>query len=81
MTNRHQDRERGRVPAALLLRRARDEIDTALAHITDTPLALQARDEIVQETAALVVRLERLQSLLSREGHLRAMPASNPVRS
>jgi hypothetical protein len=35
----------------------------------------------VQETAALVVRLERLQSLLLREGYLRAMPVSGPVRT
>jgi hypothetical protein len=54
-------------------------MDTALAHITDTPLDLQERDEIVQETAALVVRLERLQSLLLRQGYLRAMPASDPA--
>jgi len=56
-------------------------MDTALAHIADTPLGLQERDEMVQETAALVVRLERLQSLLLREGYLRAMPASDPVRT
>jgi hypothetical protein len=43
-------------------------MDTALAHIADTPLGVQERDEIVQETAALVVRLERLHSLLLREG-------------
>jgi hypothetical protein len=49
-------------------------MDAALAHIADTPLELQERDEMVQETAALVVRLERLQSLLLREGHLRAAP-------
>ena len=67
------------MPAALLLRRARDAMDTALAHIADAPLGAQVRDEVMQETAALVVRLERLQSLLSREGHLRAMPASNPA--
>jgi hypothetical protein len=54
-------------------------MDTALAHIADTPLGPQERDEMVQETAALVVRLERLQSLLLRQGHLRAMPASGPV--
>ncbi|HTZ22956.1 MAG TPA: hypothetical protein VMC83_03085 [Streptosporangiaceae bacterium] len=69
------------MPAALLLRRARDAMDTALAHIGDTPLGFQERDEMVQETAALVVRLERLQSLLLREGYLRAMPASDPVRT
>jgi hypothetical protein len=56
-------------------------MDTALAHIADAPLSSQMRDEVVQETAALVVRLERLQSLLCREGHLRAMPASNPAGS
>jgi len=56
-------------------------MDTALAHIGDTPLGFQERDEMVQETAALVVRLERLQSLLLREGYLRAMPASDPVRT
>jgi hypothetical protein len=56
-------------------------MDTALAHIADTPLGSRARDEVVEETAALVIRLERLQSLLSREGHLRTMPASNPVGS
>jgi len=77
----HPDRARSRVPAALLLRRARDAMDTALAHIGDTPLGFQERDEMVQETAALVVRLERLQSLLLREGYLRAMPASDPVRT
>ena len=79
MTDSHRDRGRSRVPAALLLRRARDAMDTALAHIADTPLGPQERDEMVQETAALVVRLERLQSLLLRQGHLRAMPASGPV--
>ena len=66
-------------PATLLLRRARDAMDTALAHIADTPLGSQVRDEVLQETAALVVRLERLQILLCREGYLRATPTSNPV--
>jgi hypothetical protein len=41
----------------------------------------QVRGEMVQETAALLVRLERLQSLLSREGYLGAIPASNPAGS
>jgi hypothetical protein len=77
----HRDRAWSRVPAALLLRRARDAMDTALAHIADTPLGLQERDELVQETAALLVRLEKLQSLLLREGYLRAVPASDPVRT
>jgi hypothetical protein len=69
------------VPVTLLLRRARDAMDTALAHIADTPMGSQVRDEVVEETAALVIRLERLQSLLCREGYLRTTPASNPVRS
>ena len=69
------------VPAAFLLRRARDAMDTALAHIADTPLGPQVRDEVLEETAALVIRLERLQSLLSREEHLRTTPASHPVGS
>jgi hypothetical protein len=56
-------------------------MDTALAHMADAPLGLQERDEMVQETAALVVRLEKLQSLLLREGYLRAMPATDPVRT
>ena len=56
-------------------------MDTALAHIADTPLDSQVRDEVVEETAALVIRLERLQILLCREGYLRATPTSNPVRS
>jgi hypothetical protein len=68
VTDTYRDRAQSRVPAALLLRRARDAMDTALAHIADTPLGLQERDEIVQETAALVVRLERLHSLLLRDG-------------
>jgi len=79
--NKHENGGGGGAPAALLLRRARDAMDTALAHIADTPLAPPARDEVVQETAALVIRLETLQSLLSREGHLRATPTSNPVGS
>jgi hypothetical protein len=54
-------------------------MDTALAHIADTPLGPQVRDEVLEETAALVVRLQRLQSLLCREGYLRATPTSNPV--
>jgi hypothetical protein len=54
-------------------------MDTAMAHIADTPLGLQERDEMMQETAALVVRLERLQILLCRDGYLRAVPASDPV--
>jgi len=77
VTNTDESRSWGRAPAILLLRRARDEIDAALAHITDTPMGAQLRDEMVQETAALVVRLERLQSLLCREGYLGAIPASN----
>ena len=68
-------------PATLLLRRATDAMDTALAHITDTPMGSQERDEVLEETAALIVRLERLQSLLCREGYLKATPTSNPVRS
>jgi hypothetical protein len=68
-------------PATLLLRRARDAMDTALAHIADTRLGPQVRDEVLEETAALVIRLERLQSLLSREGYLRATPTRNPVGS
>jgi hypothetical protein len=56
-------------------------MDMALAHIADTPLCSQVRDEIVQETAALVVRLERLQSLLCREGYLRTTPASGRAGS
>jgi hypothetical protein len=71
----------GGASAALLLRRARDAMDTALAHIADTPLGSQVRDEVLEETAALVIRLERLQSLLCREGYLRATPTSNPVGS
>ncbi len=81
MTNSHESVAGGGAPAALLLRRARDAMDTALAHIADRPLGSGARDEVAQETAALVIRLERLQSLLSREGHLRASPTSNPVGS
>jgi hypothetical protein len=56
-------------------------MDTALAHMADAPLGSQVRDEVVEETAALVVRLERLQTLLCREGYLRAAPVSSPVRS
>jgi hypothetical protein len=56
-------------------------MDTALAHIADTRLGPQVRDEVLEETAALVIRLERLQSLLSREGYLRATPTRNPVGS
>jgi hypothetical protein len=77
----HEIREGSGAPATLLLRRARDAMDTALAHIADTPLGSQVRDEVLQETAALVVRLERLQTLLCREGYLRAATTSNPVRS
>jgi hypothetical protein len=81
VTNTDEKPGWGEAPAALLLRRARDEIDTALAHIADTPLRSQVRDELAREIAALVVRLERVQSLLSREGCLRVMPASNPAGS
>jgi hypothetical protein len=81
VTNTDESRSWGRAPAILLLRRARDEIDAALAHITDTPMGSELRGEMVQETAALVVRLERLQSLLCREGYLGAVPASNPAGS
>ena len=81
VTNTHENGGGGGAPAALLLRRARDAMDTALAHIADTPLESQVRDEVVQETAALVDRMERLQSLLCREGYLGAAPASNPVGS
>ena len=56
-------------------------MDTALAQIADTPLGSQVRDEVLEETAALVVRLERLHILLCREGYLRATPTSNPVGS
>jgi hypothetical protein len=56
-------------------------MDTALAHIADTPLGSEVRDEVLEETAALVVRLERLHSLLCREGYLRATPTSNRVGS
>jgi hypothetical protein len=77
----HEIREESGAPATLLLRRARDAMDTALAHIADTPLGSQVRDEVLQETAALVVRLERLQTLLCREGYLRAGTTSNPVGS
>jgi hypothetical protein len=56
-------------------------MDTALAHIADTPPGSQVRDEVLEETAALIVRLERLQSLLCREGYLRATQTSNPVGS
>ena len=77
----HESGGGGAAPATLLLRRARDAMDTALAHIADTPPGSRARDEVVQETAALVIRLERLQSLLSREGHLRTTPTGNPAGS
>lgn len=56
-------------------------MDTALAHIADTPLGSRVRDEVLEETAALVIRLERLQSLLCREGYLRATPTRKPVGS
>ncbi len=77
----HEIRGASGAPATLLLRRARDAMDTALAHIGDTPLGSQVRDEVLEETAALVVRLERLQTLLCREGYLRATSTSNPVGS
>ena len=77
----HEIQGESGAPATLLLRRARDAMDTALAHIADTPLGSQVRDEVLEETAALIVRLERLQSLLCREGYLKATPTSNPVRS
>jgi hypothetical protein len=81
VTNTHENGGGDGAPAALLLRRARDAMDTALAHIADAPLGSQARDEVVQEAAALVDRLGRLQGLLCREGYLRARPASNPAGS
>jgi hypothetical protein len=81
VTNTHADRGWGGAPAALLLRRARDEMDTALAHIAGAPLSPQVRDQMVQETAALVLRLERLLSLLSREGYPMARPATKPTGS
>ena len=79
MTNTHENGGGGRAPATLLLRRARDAMDTALAHLADRPLGSQARDEVVEETAALVIRLERLQVQLCREGYLRTTPTSNPA--
>jgi hypothetical protein len=77
----HENRGVGGAPATLLLRRARDAMDTALAHLADAPLGSQVRDEVIQETAALVVRLARLQSLLSRDGQRAAVPASSPAGS
>lgn len=77
VTNTHENRGWGGAPATLLLRRATDAMDTALAYIADTPMAAEARDEMMRETAALLVRLEKLQSLLSRDGYLKALPVTH----
>jgi hypothetical protein len=79
MTDTYAGRGWEEAPAALLLRRATDEVDTAYAHIAGAQLSPRARTEMMQQAAALIAGLERLLNLLRREGNPVTRPASTPL--
>jgi hypothetical protein len=52
------------MPVRQLLGRARDQVDTAMAEVSDKQLSAQAREEIAVEAAVLMGKLEALLSRL-----------------